>query len=444
LEAIEVELASIFTDFMVLQRDKKIPVWGTALDGKDVVVTFNGQTKKTKVKDSKWQIELDSMETVNIGTELIAQCDKTVITLKNILVGEVWIASGQSNMGMYTQYLLSPFHELVTKDCDIDGIRVFTQPENESEIKESRIPNGKWNLCNESTVKLFSTVGFFFARQLHKALNVPVGIVVASVGGSRIEKFIDNDLLSASKYPIFQNEDYKKNTYNAMVSPLKPFRVRGLIWYQGEANGCPTDMSFIYSEYLTLLTKNYAQDFGGDEYKTFPVLVVQLPIYSGIDAEYKEIRLQQMLASKQDNRIFTTVNIDSGSLKDIHPSDKDLISLKLTNMALAKVYNIDASHKYPLADSAVIENGNIIIKFKNVDQGIEIKEGDIKYLVVYDKDDMEYPATAQVVGKDTISVESKSKTPIGVSYGYQSSLPGVNFFDKNNLPVAPFKIIIGL
>jgi sialate O-acetylesterase len=438
-----VQIASIFQDSMVLQQQKKVFVWGTASDGHDVVITFNGQLKKTKAKEGNWRVTLDPMEAVHTGIPLTAECDGVVITLNHILVGEVWIASGQSNMGMYTQYLRPPFYELVMEDCEFDGIRVFTQPEKDSRTKETSIADGKWNLCNATTVKLFSTVGFLFARQLHKALGVPVGIVTVSVGGSRIEKFLDHDLLKASGYPFYPDEDYEINNYNAMVHPLKSFRARGLLWYQGEANGNVSEFRQYYANYLSLLTNLYAENFGGDEAKTFPVLVVQLPIYSGIDADYKEIRIQQMLASQQDDRIFMTVNVDAGSVADIHPSDKESVGRKLTNMALAKVYGIDAPHKYPIAVSAVVDHETIVVQFKEVDLGLEIKGGAIQYLVVCDRDNQEYPATAQIVGKDTIVVRSDAKDPIGVSYAYQSDLTNVNFFDQNKLPVAPFRLDIG-
>jgi sialate O-acetylesterase len=256
----DVKLPNVIGSGMVLQRDMAVPVWGWAEAGEEVTVSFAGQTKKTKAGDNgKWIVKLDSLEANAKGSTLTIS-GKNKINLDNILVGEVWICSGQSNMEWAIRQSMNPKEEAAA--ANYPQIRLFNVPGHTVSPLPKDEGAGQWQVCDPNSANNFSAVGYFFGRRLHKDLKVPVGLIGSNWGGTRIEPW--TTLAGFESVPELskiadQVKNYKQDTrvgggqpsaiYNSMVHPLTPFAMRGGIWYQGESNG---------SEGITYYQKKHA------------------------------------------------------------------------------------------------------------------------------------------------------------------------------------------
>jgi sialate O-acetylesterase len=244
----EVKLPNVIGSDMVLQRDLPVPIWGWADSGEEVTVSFAGQSKTTKAgDDGKWMIKLDKLE-ANAKASSLTVAGSNEITLDNILVGEVWICSGQSNMEWRLSGTTNAKEEVAASDHPL--IRLFDVPGHTTSPKPQEEGRGNWQVCNPKTSGGFSAVGYFFGRRLNKELEVPVGLIGSNWGGTRIEPW--TTLAGFESVPELADiakkvKDYKADTkvgggspsaiYNSMVHPLAPFAMRGGIWYQGESNG---------------------------------------------------------------------------------------------------------------------------------------------------------------------------------------------------------------
>jgi sialate O-acetylesterase len=243
-----VKLASIFSDSMVLQRDLPVPVWGWADAGEDVTVTLGDQTKKAKAgQDGRWQVKLDALQ-ANAEGRTLRVAGSNTIELKDVLVGEVWICSGQSNMEWALANSLNAQEEVAAADHPL--IRLFNVPgHTTSPVAKDECP-GNWQVCQPSSAGGFSAVGYFFGRRLQQELKVPIGLVGSNWGGTRIEPWTSPagfrsvpELKDIADQVDAYNDQTKvvatspSAIYNAMIHPLAPFAMRGAIWYQGESNG---------------------------------------------------------------------------------------------------------------------------------------------------------------------------------------------------------------
>jgi sialate O-acetylesterase len=248
LSALAVTLPPVIGSHMVLQRDLPVPVWGWGEKGEKITVSFAGQTKTVTVgKSGEWMVKLDKLK-ANAKPSNLTVKGNNEIKLENILVGEVWICSGQSNMEWKVSQCANPKEEIAA--ANYPNIRLFDVPGHTVHPLPQRMGKGDWKVCSPSTVASFSATGYYFGRRLHKELNIPVGLVGSNWGGTRIEPWTTLDGFKSVSELSEQAKNvaaYTKDTkvkggtpsaiYNSMVHPLTPYAMRGAIWYQGESNG---------------------------------------------------------------------------------------------------------------------------------------------------------------------------------------------------------------
>jgi len=470
----------LFTDNMVLQQGKKIPVWGTADGEEQVTVHLENQKASAQVKDGKWLIWLDPMKAGG-PFEMTIRGENT-ITLKNVLVGEVWICSGQSNM-QWPVTASADSQQTIANSAN-PQIRLYTVPHVTSDTPLSDV-KGAWVECGPQTVGGFSAVGYFFGKELQAALKVPVGLINTSWGGTPAEAWTSRPMLEShpelkgivehweryakDEYPkqmAAYEEQVKKwkeaaekaksegkkappqpkgppdlNTphrpsclYNAMIHPLVPFAIQGAIWYQGESNA---GRAYQYRTLFPAMIKDWRKAFAQGE---FTFLCVQLAPFDGGMKEntWPELREAQLLATRVLPNVGMAVITDLGEKMDIHPKRKAEVGTRLALAARALAYQQNIVYSGPEYHDMKVDGDRIILSFKHVGGGLVAKDGDLKGFTICGKDRTFVPAQAKIVG-DTVVVSSPEvKEPVAVRYGWLN-FPEVNLFNKEGLPATPFR-----
>ncbi len=325
---------ALFTDNAVLQQKVKVPVWGTTDQADKVTVSIAGQEVSATPKDGRWRVDLAPLAAGGPHTLSIAQGSQKV-ELKNILVGEVWICGGQSNM-QWTLKQSDGGSDAIAKSAN-DKIRLFTVPRKGSDKPETNVV-GNWSVAGPETTGDFSGVGYFFGRDLQKQLDVPVGLIASNVGGTAAEQWM-------SKESIESNADLKDMSkpqgasmlYNSMIAPLAPYAIAGATWYQGESNA---GRAFQYRKLLPAMIKNWRETFAQGD---FPFLIVQIAPYQAIvnepsDSVWAEIRDAQLNVSQNVPKTSLVVTTDVGDERDIHPRRKEPIGQRLALAARAVAY----------------------------------------------------------------------------------------------------------
>ncbi len=478
----KVKPAAIFGDNMVLQRDIPVPVWGTAESGDKIVVEFAGQKQETTAgKYKKWSVKLkplqsscDNREMVILSTSVNGKKTKTVI--KNILVGEVWFCSGQSNM-----------RKDITKSNN-----------HEKEISRANWPliryNGKgskWQVCSPRDVANFSAVSYFFGRDLFKELNVPIGLINRSIGATAIQlwipkqevmnipyarelvekvsnprvqdevkEFIRENKIFRKKYKAWKSARCKGNIevskpippkrpklfnqainyekrkigglYKSLVEPVIPYAIRGIIWYQGERNSGFAEDCYAYREMLPVLIKSWRKAWKeGDA----PFFYVQLPNF-----RYKHwpITRESMLKCLTVKNTGMAVTIDIGEKNNIHPKNKQDVGKRLALIAFKRVYGKDIVGESPLYKSMKIEDSKIMISFKNIGSGLTAKGGTLKGFEIASADKEFHPAQADIKNNKVIVHSDKVRNPVAVRYAWKPD-PDCNLYNKKGLPASPFR-----
>ncbi|HSJ02307.1 MAG TPA: sialate O-acetylesterase [Verrucomicrobium sp.] len=397
----DVKLPAVFTDHLVLQRDKPVAIWGTADSGEEVTVTFGNQSKKaTTGADGSWKVALDALKASNDPAELKVK-GKNEVVLKDILVGEVWVCSGQSNMEWTTEKSINPEQELPA--ANHPKIRLFSVPKAVSDTPLKDIPQKPtWQVCAPDTVKGFSAVGYFFGRELNRTLNVPIGLINTSWGGTRAEAWTSkpaleavptcaaiitawdenlktyNDVEAKAKHeaatkvaleniakikeenakpgavqkPVpaaprpFENQKTTQHRpavlFNGMVAPIVPYAVKGAIWYQGESN---QQRAVQYQTLMPTLIADWRKQWG-DELSFY---IVQLagfgngrpqPQPVGAPDTWAELQWAQLQTALKVKKAGMAVANDIGEEKDIHPKNKQEVGRRLALQALVKDYKV--------------------------------------------------------------------------------------------------------
>lgn len=428
---------SVFFDNMMLQRNRIVPVWGFGPEGNEVTACFNGQAKRAVVQNGRWEVDFDPMDVVSEGLPMTLTCGKDSIRLGNVLVGDVWIAAGQSNMCFYVDYLQPETRNAIVNDYEYPQIRFFREKELLNAQPQEETTEGRWIVGKPSDIGTCPTVGALFARGIHKEMHIPIGILTVAYGGVRIETFIKEQTLKESGLPV--HLPTSENAYNAMIHPIIPYACCGMIWYQGEANCDSAEHRQYYHQYMKLLVEQMRREFRNPD---MPVYQVQLPSYGGADADYTEIRFEQMKAETVVPNLYTTVNYDTGLPNEIHPSDKLPIGARLASMGLEQFYGKDVKkqNRYPAFESAKVEGKKVLVTFKEVGEGLQILDNAVNGLELCGKDGRYYPAEAEVIGFDRLLVKSdKVSCPAGIRYACKSYMIPVQFMDKNGNPVKPFR-----
>lgn len=443
----EVSLPAIIGSNMVLQRDMPLPIWGWAKAGEKVTVTIGEQSASAVADEQgKWQVKLPAMKAG--GPLEVTVAGENTIKLTNVLVGEVWLCSGQSNMVLPTGATLNAKDEQAAAK-GLDSIRFFSVPAKGHHEPQKDV-KGKWVVCDPGSAGGFSAVGYYFGRHVNKELKLPVGMICAAFNGSGIEPWMPPDAwqgdarlkaqFEKSKATDGVGDDYWRvsRLHNAMVAPLIPYGIRGLLWYQGETNaGGDKLYKFHFEGLVGAWRQMWAQ---GD----FPVLFVQLPNYIPEPVfrfwiDFQEIQAQCLSIPNTG----MAVTLDIGEAHNIHPANKQEVARRLWLNAAAKVYGQkDVEFSGPVFDSMKIDGAKAILSFTHVAGGLVAKgAADGKTLtgfVVGGADGKFAPANAVIEG-DTVVVQADGiDKPSAVRYAWDLN-PKCNLYNKAGLPAGVFR-----
>ena len=389
-------------------------------------------------QNGKWRTNLPPLKPLAKGeTCTITIKGKNTVEIKNILIGEVWIASGQSNMEQSVNGAANPAE--TKANSKNANIRLFTVKKTAADKPATDVPtdgnNGKWLECGPDTVGGFSAVAYFFARDLQKSLNVPVGIIHTSWGGTAAEQWTRLDILETNPKHLGKHNGQGK-LYNGMIAPLIPYAFKGAIWYQGESNAGRADA---YAELMGLMIKNWRDDWKQGD---FPFLFVQLaPYYAKAaepaDTDWARLREAQLQTLKVKNTGMAVIT-DVGEEKDIHPKKKEPVGARLALAARAIAYSEKIEYSGPMYASMDVEGNKAVLRFNHVGKGLEAKDDALTGFTVAGADMKFYNAKAEIKG-DTVVVWSDAvEKPVAVRYGW-ANYPIVNLWNKDGLPASPFR-----
>jgi sialate O-acetylesterase len=437
----QIKLPAVIGDNMVLQQNSEAALWGWGDPGSQIRVSgsWNKDTVITKVSNqSEWKVKIKTPSAGGPFTLSITGNEEVV--LKNVMIGEVWICSGQSNMEWSPDHNLLNAKEEVA-NANYNNIRLFHVKKIGSDAQQNNC-FGTWEECSPASVHSFSSVGYFFSRQLHQNLKVPIGIIEAAWGGTAAEVWVKADLVEsdpllkacAGKLIPYDWWPSKPGVaYNGMISPILPYRIAGAIWYQGESNaGNPESYRRLFN---TLIT-NWRKDFEND----FPFYWVQIaPFTYEKDIRAPLIREMQMQSMDIPKTGMVVVSDLVDNVKDIHPRNKQDVGKRLANLALAETYGIKGlTYKHPLYQSMNTEKDKIRITFDNVSNGLKASGKEITCFEIAGADQVFRPAKVKIDG-NTILVWSKEiKIPVAVRFSFSNDAIG-NLFSQEGLPVAPFR-----
>ena len=475
----KVTLAPVFGDHMVLQQGQPVPVWGMADPGEQVTVSAGEhQVTATADQQGKWAAKLPPLKAGGGAMEVKVAGKADQLALKDVLVGEVWVASGQSNMEWSVQASANPEQEKAS--ANYPHIRMFTVKKAVAGEPKTEL-EGRWDVAGPDTVGRFSAVGYYFARELHKQLGVPVGILHTSWGGTPAEAWTEQSALAASdnlrpilnawqkkveSYPQ-RLEQWQKaaekakaegkpapfgrpqsadadpwrpaGLYNAMIAPLVPYAVRGAIWYQGESNA---GRAYQYRELLPAMIGTWRKAWGREPGE-FPFLIVQLanftePAKEPGDSDWAELReAQAMTAAMPHNGL--ALAIDIGEAKDIHPKNKQEVGRRLALVALHDVYGkSDVAHAGPVYESMKVEGDAVRLRFKHA-EGLRAKGDALKGFAVAGEDRKWHWAEAKVEGNEVVVRSAEVKNPVAVRYAWANNPDQANLYNAAGLPAAPFR-----
>ncbi|MEI6078002.1 MAG: sialate O-acetylesterase [Verrucomicrobiota bacterium] len=439
LHGAEFKLASIFSDHAIFQRGAVVPIWGWAEAGTMVRAQFAGQTKTaTADAKGKWLVKLDALPACAEPRTLTVTSDATTNTIvrRDILVGEVWLGSGQSNMELPVRRATNYAQEQAS--ANLPKMRMYTEELLATNTAQAD-GKGQWLVCTPDSVGGFSATLFFFGRELYQKLGVPVGLINSSVGGTPIERWIAPEAQSATKAldafcstaPASKAE--LGGLFHGMIAPLIPYAICGTIWYQGETSAYLRRAPF-YQFQLPLLVKDWRARWGYD----FPFAWVQLP---GYDDPRRNLPLVREAMLKTLSLPYTgmAITIDIGSRTNIHPPNKQDVGHRLAQWALGKVYGLEVpSTSGPLPAAHEIRGAEAVLNFSHTEGGLVVKGGALTGFVIAGADHLWKPAQARIEG-DTVVVSSPEvKTPVAVRYAWEN-YPACNLYNGAGLPASPFR-----
>lgn len=436
-------LPSILSDNMVLQQQSEVIIWGwTTNPNEKITITpsWSAHAIEIQAYQGKWSGKLVTPKAG--GTYTITVKGHEEVILKNVLIGEVWLGSGQSNME-WTPLQGLDNAETEIKNANFPEIRFF-QVFNHTALTPQENTKGKWMVCTPETMKNFSSIAYLFGRKLHTELSVPVGLISSNWGGTPIETWIADDVLNSNEMlkeaakkitpkPWWPNDTGL--TYNAMIYPLLNFNIAGVIWYQGESN---RENAFSYYTSFPLLINSWRKAFDKD----FPFYFVQIAPYKyesvkGLSAAIiRDAQLKTMLTVPNTGMVVTN---DIGNLENIHPTNKQDVAFRLALWALTKHYGKkDLVYSGPIYKSMEIQKRKIILNFDYADNGLIKKGKELKEFYIAGEDQKFYQAKAKIV-KNTVVVSSKNiRKPVAVRFAFANgALP--NLFNKEGLPASAFR-----
>jgi sialate O-acetylesterase len=480
----DVKLPAVIGDNMVLQRGMETPIWGMAEPGERVTVAMGDQqAADTADKVGKWMVKLHPLDAG--GPFEITVTGNNKITLNNVLVGEVWVCSGQSNMQMSVKNSMNAEKEIAESNYPM--IRLFSvkrkvadEPQDDTE--------GSWVECGPETVGWFSAVGYFFGRLLHRELDVPVGLIHTSWGGTPAESWTSKETLESDPvlkpvldrwakimdaYPAakkaydeklaqWEQEAQKAkdegkpvprkpwrptgpdsphkptSLYNGMIAPLLPYAIKGAIWYQGESNA---GRAYLYRKLFPMMIYDWRKAWGQGD---FPFLFVQLANFTKIqptpvESAWAELREAQLMALSLPNTAMAVI-IDIGEANDIHPKNKQDVGRRLALGALAIAYDFDLVYSGPIYKSMTIKGNKARLTFDHVGDGLKADGGGpLKGFAIAGPDLKFVWAEAKIVDDNKVVVWSDQVShPTAVRYAWENN-PQCNLYNSAGLPASPFR-----
>jgi sialate O-acetylesterase len=501
----DVKLSSMFTDNMVLQRDISIPVWGTADPGEAVLVKLgesndetNGKTNAARTvagKDGQWKVML-APQGVAKSLQLTAT-GKNVLAFRNVALGDVWLCSGQSNMGFSVERATNAVDEI--KAADFPDIRLFGAAHAAMLTPQSDL-KGKWEVCSPQTVGSFSAVAYYFGREIHRSTGVPIGLINSSWGGTVAEAWTSREALEKApdlkglveiadklreSYPA-NKEKYDKETlvtwqaavdaaraqgktiptkpspptlptdqnratnlYNGMIAPIVPYGIKGVIWHQGESNARRAEQ---YRTLFPTLIRDWRNRFGQGD---FPFYWVQLANYRALQSEPVEMVNASLAAAKDDwpmlreaqartlllpkTGMATAIDLaDTDKPGDIHPHNKQDVGKRLALIALAKDYGIKTPFSGPTFVSSQVQGNKMHLTFKATDGGLKAKGDKLAgFAIAGASGDWKW-ADATIEGDDVVVSSAEVKAPVAARYAWATNPIG-NLINGAGLPAVPFR-----
>jgi sialate O-acetylesterase len=437
----QIKLPSLFTDNMVLQQNSEAAIWGWGDPGSKIKVTgsWGKDTASATVSNlAVWKLNLRTPRAGGPYTLSILGNNKVV--LNNIMIGEVWICSGQSNMEWNADLKFNNSDEEIS-NANYPDIRLFQVKKAGSETRQENCIAG-WEVCSPQSMHAFSAIGYFFGRNLYQNLHIPIGIINVSWGGTPAEVWIKKELVESDPFLKEYADKLKEYNwwptrpgvvYNAMIAPLLPFRIAGAIWYQGESNAETPES---YRKLFRTLVENWRHDFEND----FPFYYVQIAPFSyGQQSRAAWIREAQMQSMDIPKTGMVVVSDLVDNVKDIHPRNKQDVGKRLANWALAETYGITGLvYKSPLYESMKIEKKGIRISFSNTGNGLVTHGGDPACFEIAGTDKVFRPAKAKIEGSTILVSAKEVKVPVAVRFSFTNDAIG-NLFSEEGLPVAPFR-----
>ncbi|TWT47144.1 hypothetical protein KOR42_41420 [Thalassoglobus neptunius] len=467
----ELRLAGIFSDHMVLQREQPIHIWGWADADEKVTVSFADQTETAIAgKNGAWSVSLKPLKAASVGRSLQVETGDQRIVTQNVLVGEVWHASGQSNMAM-TIGAMAKQLDSVAMDiaaADLPQLRFcrINEPESPEPLDDLR-KQSTWTVCSPKTVSRFSGAAFYFARRIHAELNIPIGVIDSSHGGTPIEPFIPRAAFNShptlkKELELGDREDLEgiwklpggvraRSTtwlpgrlFNSRLAPISRFGIHGAIWYQGESNSGVQEDPRDYQYKMRALINGWRQEFGNAK---LPAYYVQLP-GSGAGEGWPYLREQQRLATDLPHTgMVVTVDLDGAG---VHPPNKIDVGERLARWALAKHYGRSIPFSGPMFERQEIHGDKIILHFSHAETGLmvadkvglaeprETPEAELLYFEVTDASGKWHPAKAEIEGKKVVVTSEEVTSPIAVRYAYAVNPENCNLYNHDGLPASPF------
>ena len=470
----DVKVPAIFGSHMVLQRDQKDRVWGWADAGESITVKITGQSHATKAgDDGAWHVMLDPMPAGGPHTLVIE--GKNTLKLDDVLVGEVWICSGQSNMQWPVAAARDPDLEIATAKYPL--IRFITVP-NFGTQEPQKDFKGRWQPCRPDTVGGLTAVGYFFGRRLFQMLDIPIGLINDAWGGSACEAWIRRDILAANeKYaPMLKRwaklekdfADWKTaadrakaegkaapaaprnlaslmggnsrpgNIYNGVLKPTIGYGIRGVIWYQGESNA---GKAYQYRDLFPLMINSWRDEWGQGDFSFYWVQLADfLPETSDPkESAWAELREAQTMTLKLP-KTGEAVIIDLGEGKDIHPRNKLDVANRLARWALARDYGVKIAYQSPAFKAMEKQKKKIIIDFDHVGRGLNTFDvAEPRGFTIAGSDRKFVNAKAKIIAPNAIEVWSDSVVePVAVRYAWADN-PVCNVYSSDGLPLTPFR-----
>ncbi|MDO4573699.1 MAG: sialate O-acetylesterase [Planctomycetia bacterium] len=456
----DVRLPRMFTDHCVLQRDAEVQVFGWADAGEKVTVAFNGQQVETTACDAgKWLVKLAPMAAKCEGG-VMTITGKNTLTVNDVVVGEVWVCGGQSNM----EYRVGGWGRVDATEeelnADLSFVRYLRDMRVTNPVPQEDLASGAWTLCKDGNQKNCTAVGFYFALRLHQELGCPVGLIDCNWGGSKVEEWIPESGMSrlspetaahAREYVTHAKQDNRKFIgcmFNGKMSPWTKYTIRGALWYQGCSNGGQGE---VYFQKMNAMIQEWRKLWGYE----FPFYWVQLANFQAPSDDPNTMGAFVPVRAAQTKcltipKTGQAVTIDIGEAKDIHPINKFDVGNRLAVIALAKDYGKDLPFASPLFQSMKVEGNKAILTFENVGSGLivgkqetrkfsAVPEGKLQRFAVAGADGKFFWADAKITGKNTVEVSaSEVAVPVNVRYAFQQNPDGANLYNAEGFPASPF------